>query len=61
MLQHESLARALYAAALANPGQAGALLAEANRVLDGMPKEMARRHNHKELRGWIAEGARKIG
>jgi len=58
--QHESLARTLYAAALANPSQAGTLLAEANRVLDGMPKEMTRRSNYKELRAWIAEEQKRL-
>jgi tetratricopeptide (TPR) repeat protein len=59
--QHEALARALYAAALADPPRAGPLLGEATRVLDGMPKEMTRRTNHKELRAWIAAGVRGRG
>ena len=59
VIQHEQLARTLYAAALASPSQAGALLAEATRVLDAAPKEMARRKAHQQLRAWIEESRKR--
>jgi hypothetical protein len=49
------LVRALQAAAAASPAQAPTLLAEANRVLDGYPKEMSRRRSFQKLRASIAE------
>jgi tetratricopeptide (TPR) repeat protein len=59
--QHELLARTLYAAALASPAQAAALLREATRILDATPKEMAGRKPQQQLRSWIAEEVRKRG
>jgi hypothetical protein len=55
LIQHTLLVRALQAAAAASPAQAPTLLAEANRVLDGYPKEMSRRRSFQKLRASIAE------
>ena len=59
IFQHEQLARTLFAAALATPEKAPALLAEATRILDTIPKEMTRRHAYQQLRGWIADETKK--
>ena len=59
VIQHEQLARTLYAAALASPSQAGTLLAEATRSLDTIPADGARRSSVRQLRGWIAEEQKK--
>lgn len=58
--QHVALARALYAGALASPGEARALLAEAAAILDRLPGEMRRRRSIEDLRAWIgAEMAKR--
>jgi tetratricopeptide (TPR) repeat protein len=51
-LQH---AQALYAAALASPGEARKHLAEAARVLDALPAEFARMKTVARTRAWITE------
>ncbi len=53
--QHFDLAFALYAAALADPGQRESLLAEATAILEGLPPAMGRSKTGALLRGWIAE------
>ena len=55
LTEHLLWATALYAAALSNPPQANALLAEAQRVIAPFPPEMARRHSVTVVRDWISE------
>jgi hypothetical protein len=48
-------AHALYAAALAEPAERDARLAEASSILDRLPPAMNRWKTGERLRGWIAE------
>jgi len=48
-------AHALYAAALAEPAEREARLAEASAVLDRLPPDMNNWKTGKRLRTWIAE------
>jgi hypothetical protein len=57
--QRVQLARALYASALATPGQKRAQLAEAAALLDGLPPMMRQLRSTALVRGWIAEEQRK--
>jgi hypothetical protein len=59
LTQHLQLARALLVVALASPPQRKELLAEAGKVMDGLPAEMAKRKPVAQLRGWIAQEAAK--
>jgi tetratricopeptide (TPR) repeat protein len=51
--QHIEMARALYAASLADPAHRSALLTEAAGLLDSIPATMRALHSVTQLRGWI--------
>jgi hypothetical protein len=53
--QHVQLARALYASALASPGERPSQLAEATAIIDGLPPAMRREISIARLRAQIAE------
>jgi hypothetical protein len=55
---HLLLAQALYAAAVASPANAGALLGEAAARIDAMPRDMTQRKSVARLRSQIAEEAK---
>jgi hypothetical protein len=55
VLQHVELAQALYASALAAPGQKSAQLTEAAKIMDGLPPLMRQQISNTVLRNWIAE------
>jgi tetratricopeptide (TPR) repeat protein len=57
--QRVQLARALYASALATPGQRRAQLAEAAALLDALPPMMRQLRSTALVRGWIAEEQKK--
>ncbi len=59
LYQHHLLARALLAQAIASPAERQASLAEAARIIDRMPAEMARLKTIARLRAEIAEESRR--
>ncbi len=58
--QRVQLARALYASALATPGQKRAQLAEAAALLDALPPMMRQLRSTALVRGWIAEEQKRV-
>jgi tetratricopeptide (TPR) repeat protein len=59
MTHRVSLARALLAVAFAQPSRKAALLAEARAAIEKTPAEMQRLASVAQLKGWIAEAAKR--